>query len=265
MKSKLTLLGCGHLIAPLVETLTKTHQVTAITASASKKVFLEQLGSKHFAVPLPAQRQQLPDLTADSDFLIISLPPGLRRDPNQVSILEDLSCFLSEHIHARVIFISSLSVYGPQGACNESDQPRPQSAAGKLLVNVESELRAKYGERLTIIRPAGLVDHDRHPAKYLSGKVLSDPQARIHLIQEDDVRAVILRVLANTQTAPSLMNLVHPTRLTKAKYYSDYCHQHQLAPPIILASSENSVFERDITSIVLPQFWPEFEYRDLPR
>lgn len=263
MKSKLTLLGCGHLVAPLVESLSKTHSVIAITSSDRKKAALEELGAKHFAVALPAERHLLPQIIAGSDYLLISLPPGLRRDPNQVSILEGLTPFLPQQISTRVIFISSLSVYGAQGVCHEEHLPRPQSAGGKLLVQVESEMRAKYGELLTILRPAGLIDHDRHPAKYLSGKELSDSHERIHLIQESDVRAVILRVLENAQSAPLLMNLVHPSRQTKAQYYSEYCQQHQLAPPIVSPSLEHLKFSRDISSVVLSKFWPEFNYRDL--
>ena len=263
MKSKLTLLGCGHLVTPLAQSLSKTHSVKAITSSVDKKVALEQLGVQHFAVALPSERHLLPQIIEGSDYLLISLPPGLRRDPNQISILENLSHFLPQKISTRVIFISSLSVYGAQGVCHEEHLPQPQSAAGKLLVQVESELRVKYGELLTIIRPGGLIDHDRHPAKYLSGKELSDPHERIHLIQENDVRAVIARVLDKAQSAPLLINLVHPSRLTKAQYYSDYCLKHQLTPPLVSTSIEKLEFGRDISSIVMPNFWPEFSYQDL--
>lgn len=229
MKSKLTLLGCGHLVTPLLETLNLTHQVSVITSKNSPRTPMDSC-----------------------DWLIISTPPRA---------YESVIPHLPSEVAQGVIFISSISVFGDQGHCSDDTLPRPDKVQGELILKIEIELRRKYQEKLVIIRPGGLIDHDRHPAYHLSGKTLKNPCDRIHLIHENDVRKLILEVIERKNVAPPFINVVNPNTSSKGEYYQTICHKLSLPLPLIEESSPSS--QRNILSDALLKFMPNFKFTDL--
>ena len=255
MKSKLMILGTGHLMGPLLKTLCQNYQVLATTRSTQKKDFINQCGAQHLTLDLPSQGpgQSLSD---NLDFLIISTPP-----------LRHIEQSLPTHVGKRVIFISSTSVYGSQGVCDEDSQTHPESENGKILKETESKLRDMYPHRLTIIRPGGLIDHDRHPGKFLSARPIKDPWERIHLIHEDDVRSLILEVLNHHSIAPDIINCINPSRELKWDFYNHYTKKMGL-PPVILKEDLSSRpvhdhFKRDISSKYFEEFMGSFTFSKL--
>lgn len=245
MKSKILILGAGHLTTPLIRELANSHQLMATRSTANKLAELETLG----AIPIHYSIGEGPHaLPQKLDILIISTPPrkGLDEVFNYISAKQ-------------VLFISSTAVYGEQGPCNETSEPRSNSVSGELLAHYESLLRQRYKHGLTIIRPGGLVDCDRHPGKFLSGKIIKDPWERVHLIHEKDVRWVIKKLIEKGPGAcPQILNLIHPERAYKFDFYRDYCcHQGLALPEKNPELKDRPIapnFKRDITSIESDQF-----------
>lgn len=229
MKSKLILLGCGHLVTPLLDTLKLTHQVSIITSKNSPRTPIDSC-----------------------DWLIISTPPRA---------YEGVLPYLPNEVARGVILISSISVYGEQGDCGDDTLPRPDKAQGELILKTENELRQKYQGKLVIVRPGGLIDRDRHPAYHLAGKALKNSNDRIHLIHENDVRKLILEILARKSAAPKIVNIVNPNITSKGEYYQKTCHRLSLPLPLIEENSPRS--KRNISSNALLKFIPNFKFTDL--
>lgn len=245
MKSKILILGAGHLTTPLIPDLAQAYHLLATRSTTSKLAELQDLGASPIRYTLGDGPEALPSAT---DILLISTPP-------REGLLE-----VVDHISARqTIFISSTSVYGEQGPCDENSELCPTTPNGQLLAHYESELRKKYQQGLTIIRPGGLIDRDRHPGKFLSAKMIKDPWERVHLIHENDVRWVIKKLIEKgPKESPPILNLVHPERAYKFDFYSDYCRRQGIALPEKNPQQkerpESASFKRDITSIESDRF-----------
>ncbi len=250
MKSKILILGAGHLTTPLIKEFSKNYRVIATRATESKLAELELLGAKGVHYVMGASPEVLPKSV---DTLIISSPPR-----------EGLEIIFEQVQPARIIFISSTSVYGEQGICNEETSPKPISDNGKLLAGYEQKLRKRFPSGLSIIRPGGLIDHNRHPGKFLSAKVIKDPWERVHLIHENDVRWTIKKLIqTEARNFPPLLNLVHPERAYKFDFYNEFCISKNLPPPEVNPSAgprpSEPHFSRDISSVEILGF-----LKDLP-
>lgn len=240
MKSKILILGAGHLTTPLIFELSKNYNVLATRSTESKLATLSRLGAKPLHYQLGQGAELLPKQV---DTLIISTPP---REGLEV---------VFDHVNAnRVIFISSTSVYGEQGICDEKSPLRPNSPNGVLLAHYESKLKLRYPNGLTLIRPGGLIDKDRHPGKFLSGKILKDPWERIHLIHEDAIRWTIKKLISTEpEKVPLKLNLIYPDASYKYDFYSSYCESQGIPLPLLNPETserpEVANFKRDISSL----------------
>lgn len=160
----------------------------------------------------------------------------------------------------KIIFISSTSVYGENtGKIDEKTIPLPKTEAAKWLFEIETKLRIKFGERLTVIRPGGLIGGERHPVKSLSGKVeIENANQRIHLIHRDDLVQIII-LLASLEGYP-LINAVAPFHPTKREYYEFWAEKLNLPKP----SFKDGVSDgREIASLFVPSFLDAWKFAKL--
>ncbi|CAN5414908.1 epimerase [soil metagenome] len=192
-----------------------------------------------------------PDKKADLLFLntppIVSLPPTdyVNKIPAETK---------------KVIFISSTSVYGENtGKIDERTPPRPKTDAAKWLVEIESKLRAKFGDRLTVIRPGGLIGGDRHPIKSLSRKVeIADGNQRIHLIHRDDL--IQITILLSVLEGFPLINAVAPFHPTRRDYYGHWAEKLNLPKPTFKGGIAE---DREIESLFVPSFLKTWKFEKL--
>jgi nucleoside-diphosphate-sugar epimerase len=79
---------------------------------------------------------------------------------------------------------------------------------------------------------SGLVGPDRHPGKFLAGKTrqLSDGDARVNLIHQQDASGLILALL-NNENVTGVFNGVSETQATKKEYYQSAAKSLSLLPP----------------------------------
>ncbi len=129
---------------------------------------------------------------ADADVILVSVPPGRTGDP----VLAAFSLDVAASTATRVIYLSTIGVYGNHdGAWIDEDTPlAPQAERAQARIAAEQHWRNLVGDRLSILRLAGIYGPGRSPLTKLrngtarrivkSGQVFN----RIHV--DDAARAI---------------------------------------------------------------------------
>jgi len=192
---------------------------------------------------LPHEDEELKNSIVNYPWRVFSLPPSTNE---YIRILES---FLNLSQNSHIILISSTSVFGEnQGFISNDTQPIPSDERGNFCLQAEVlALNAKV-KSLTIIRPAGLLDEERHPGKSLSGKQnLARGNSPINLIHTEDVARFILHLfqLDQRKDPPKnrLINLASSRHDSRKDFYEKYCLDHQLIPPCF-NSEERELLEK---------------------
>lgn len=173
------------------------------------------------------------------DVLFLNTPPLKALAPDVYA--EKIATSAAE----RIIFISSTSVYGEaQAHVTETDTPQPDSPNGQWLVATERALCERLKERLTIIRPGGLIGSERHPIRSMAGKT-GIPDGVVNLIHRTDLIGIILKA-----PPAAVINAVAPFHPLKSEYYSSWAHKLQLPAPQFLPHPS----QRIVTSRHLDDF-----------
>ena len=233
---QIAVVGCGWLGLPLSKSLQKSgHKIVATCRSNQKASELTQLG---FAAETFELGDKLihPRLAAifSSTVLVLNIPVG-RKAPNTADFVEHMQALLKHAAASQIqniIFISTTSVYGDDcDIVTEISPTHPQTQSGQINLAVEALVKEHFDKRCTIIRPAGLVGFDRHPAHYLAGKSgLLNPDNVVNLVHQDDVICAIQTVIEKEIWGKTLhlSALEHPTR---EKYYTWAAAKLDLNPP----------------------------------
>jgi len=224
MKQRVGVLGCGWLGIPLAQHLqTKGYEVRGTRQSQPGLRRLEEAGIA--AYPLVVSEE---DITGDLTFfdqldvLIVSLPPGLRKNPT--FRLDQAIAQLAIHLHTtaidHLIFLSSISVYGAeQGMITEATPCDPTTPSGQMLVQCEALFRALKIPHITVLRLGGLIGNDRHPVYGLANKeVIPDPMGAINLVHQLEVVAYIEALIKKPKKS-GVYNVVNPYHPKRQEYY----------------------------------------------
>ncbi|MFC4723023.1 NAD-dependent epimerase/dehydratase family protein [Geojedonia litorea] len=231
MNTQITIIGCGWLGLPLAQHLIKlNYKVKGSTTSLAKIATLKNNGINAYCITINSDKITGPieNCLENSEALIINIPPGLRRNPNQnyVAKIKTLITHIEKSGLKKVLFVSSTSVYAdefPIQEITESTLPNPTTESGKQLLISEKLLQSNPNFKTTVLRFAGLIGPKRHPAKQLSGKSnLKNPEAPVNLIHLTDCISIIEKIITvndfgetyNASTTP------HPN---KKMYYSTVC------------------------------------------
>lgn len=234
----ISILGCGWLGLPLAKSLLKKgHSVKGSTTSSEKLKLLSLEGIEAFRITVSPGgiTGDINGFLAETDLLIVDIPPGLRRDPekNFVGGIELLAKAIDAAAIKKLIFVSSTSVYEDTieiPEYTEADEPNGISPAAIQLKKAE-DLLMNRGLNTCILRFGGLIGADRHPVKYLAGKKgLSDASAPVNLIHQKDCIGVILRLIEARNTA-GVFNAVYPEHPSKKEYYSSKARKAGLPLP----------------------------------
>ena len=151
---------------------------------------------------------------------------------------------------ARVIFISSTSVYGATGRHDEDSAVDPQTDSARWLCAVETALRERFGDRLSVVRPGGLIGGTRHPVFFLSKSDREIDDGAINFVHRADVIGILRALVKDPRP---LVNAVAPHHPLKSKYYAEWCARENLTP--VKVRPGQSV-DRVIASRVAPSLYP---------
>ncbi|MEL7249368.1 MAG: SDR family oxidoreductase [Bacteroidota bacterium] len=241
-KSKsVALLGAGWLGEPLGDVLlADDYQVKAATTSKEKALRLDSKGFDSYEMivqPDHIQGNALSFWTVDT--LILTLPPGGRRDP---AVATTYPAKVAQVIQAaraggvsKVLFTSSTGVYGNQQNLVDEESPlQPSTASGKALVQVEQQLHNAFGEQLTVLRLAGLVGGSRQPGRWFASKTqVPGGEQYVNLVHRVDVVNLCKAILQHNYWGTTL-NVCADLHPTKADYYPEAARQLDLVPPSFL-------------------------------
>jgi len=254
--TKISILGCGWLGFPLAKTLiTKGNSINGSTTSENKLSILKDAGINPFLITLESEgiSENIADFLAESEILIIDIPPKLRAvDPNVekkafVEKIKNLIPFIEKSSIKKALFVSSTSVYGDDNSViTEETIPNPETESGKQLVLAENLLRENQNFETTILRFGGLIGEDRHPVKHLAGKEnLENPDAPINLIHLNDCIGIIEEII-NQSKWNEVFNAVAPFHPTREEFYIQKAIEMNLPEPKF--SSEKSNIKKVISS-----------------
>ncbi len=226
MNKTIALLGAGWLGEPLAHRLRQLgYTVKVATTNEEKASRLREFGWDTYVLELhPDYISGETEGFFAADQLILTVPPGGRRDP---AVVNTYPAKIGQALQAakaggirQVLFTSSTGIYGEQeGAVTEDNPLQPSTASGKALVEVESLLQKSYAYQATILRLAGLVGGNRQPGRWFAGKedVVGGSQF-VNLVHREDVLAVIERVLVNAHWGHTL-NVCADEHPTKVDFY----------------------------------------------
>ena len=220
------------------ELLAKKHHVKGSTTSPEKLEILTSAGIDPFLLSVSSQgiSGDITGFLANSELLIINIPPGLRRDPDRdfARAIQHLIERIEPSGIKRVIFISSTSVYEDTSrvpAYTETDVANGTSKVAKQLITCEKVVQGNSNLFSCIVRFGGLIGADRHPVKFLSGrKELSNAMSPVNLIHQKDCTGIIIK-LVSTGNAVGIFNAVYPEHPPKRDYYIKKAQEAGLTLP----------------------------------
>ena len=230
---KISIIGLGWFGNQLAEKLKEKHTVCG---TKSSREGIEDRNSD--AVPAYYldlnQRLDYAKLAPifDVDCVVVNIPPSAAKTVGYTDMMKKLLDGIARYRTNHLIFISSTGVFGDhQHIVDEDTIPEPTRGNGEVLFRTEKYLAAHFAERLTIIRPGGLVGGDRHPVKYLAGrKNVSEKDTPVNLVHRDDLIALTQFIIEN-ETERSCFHAVASKHPSKKEYYTAIAGQMGLVAP----------------------------------
>ncbi len=235
--TQISILGCGWLGLPLAKSLLQNgFSIKGSTTSLEKISLLESEGITPYLVRLEEQKisASVADFLADSQILIINIPPKLRggSTENFVAKITTLLPFIENSTVEKVLFVSSTSVYGEDNEfVSEASVLNPDTEGGRQLAIVENVLQKNSRFQTTILRFGGLISDERNPVRFLSGREnIENPDAPINLIHQDDCIGIIEKIIGRNSWDETY-NAVAPFHPTRQEYYTQKATELNLALP----------------------------------
>lgn len=232
----ITVIGGGWLGQPLAKKLIEGgHNVVATRRSSEGVEALEAQGIEGHCYQLGddlASTEVVPLLS--SDVLIINIPPG-RKDFEPFVFINNMQSLISEAKMcgtSQVIFVSTTAVYGNQTrTVYEYSDTDPKTASAKAHVEIEKHLRKTFADQACVLRLAGLVSQDRHPARSLSGRQdIDNGQQVVNLVHRTDVISAICKIV-DAQIYGHTFHLCAQEHPSRAQYYCDAAGKMNLQLP----------------------------------
>ncbi|MBP2198317.1 SDR family oxidoreductase [Pantoea cypripedii] len=245
---KVAIVGLGWLGMPLAMALTaRGWQVTGSKTSPDGVDAARRCGIEACQLVLtPELECEADDLDTlmSVDALVVTLPASrtVQGGEDYMQAVQNVVDTALAYKVPRIIFTSSTSVYGPgPGVMKERSPLRPETVAGKTLVALENWLHDLPGTSVDIVRLAGLVGPNRHPGRFLAGKIdLSDGSHVVNLVHLDDVVEAIV-LLLQTPKGGRVYNLCAPKHPTRSEFYPTVARQLGLTPPTFVAEIQGNV------------------------
>lgn len=234
MTLNLVITGYGWLAGYVGEALNDDFNIVGTSRSRDKCHALQAQGIEALEYALgdntkPLERY-LPNAT-----LLLNVPPG-RRSTNLDAFTKHMLSLIDSAIRAgvgHIVFISTTSVYGDNTDETLTAQAptNPQTASAKAHVAMEQYLLSLRAQiNVSIVRLAGLVGPDRHPARSLSGRQLEAGNKRINLVHVFDIVKALGEIIRCTPLNDTihLCSLSHPKR---GLYYVEAAKAMGIEPP----------------------------------
>ena len=229
MSKTISIIGCGWLGFPLAQVLLKGgYRVKGTTTREAKLPKLAEAGIEGHLFSIADYSTKTLQELGSSDVIFLNIPPG-RSNPERARSypihLQKLIQFWQTNQDMQLLFASSTSMYGARDEIvTETSKPNPSTLSANGIYEVEKNIQQTFANRATILRFAGLIGENRHPARFLAGKTnLSKPKAAVNLVHLTDCIQVITKIIEKNKWGETynVCSDEHPSR----KIY--YQHQAQ--------------------------------------
>lgn len=223
--TKIAIVGFGWLGTPLGQQLEEQgYKVVGTTRNVEK---IAQLASINLEAFYWNSREDNPiladEIVTDTAYCILNFPPG------KVNYIQEYGEHLlfavkqfSEKTH--FIFVSTTGVY-PEYIVDAKEDAFTweENASTNHLAYAEQVLHNYLQDRLTIIRMAGLIGPNRHPAKFFAGRSgIPNGNQPVNLIEQKESIQIILHVLTKNYWG-KIVNACTSNHPTRKAYYTDSC------------------------------------------
>lgn len=258
MSNQISIIGCGWLGFPLATyAIENGYSIKGSTTSTEKMTVLKSSGIDPYVINLSDTHIEgdIERCLLGSSTLIVNIPPGLRKHPEKdfVNQMRLLMSYIEPSTIKYVLFISSTSVYADLTSIptiTEDSIPNPDSNSGKQLLAVEALFQKNQNFDATILRFAGLLGPDRHPATFLSGKKdLKNPDAPVNLIHQYDCIQIIFKIIKGNHWNQTFnaSTIPHPSR---SDYYKLVCRNMNLPVPEFKTTSTSKGKQIDSKKLI---------------
>ena len=191
--------------------------------------------------------------------LVIAYPIGSRKmQPGEhLKQAQWIAQHFPENQLKQVILTSSTSVYPDGiGEVDENCMVRPNDH-GLIQLEYEEALREIYGSKMTVLRLAGLLGKNRHPGRFLAGKVdVPNPQSPVNMAHQGDVVRFIVELISR-KISSDVVNLCHDNHPMRQVYFRSASLALGLEPPTF---SQQQISNPKVVNNALSKSLFGFEY-----
>lgn len=226
------IVGCGWLGKALAKALIKKNIFVLATTSQPDNVTQlsrQFINAKQLTLPADTVTLVQHEVFAQKN-LVIAITPQYRQGRKDYAekIKQLVLAAQQKGIVQRIILLSSTAVYdGLTGVVDENSSLCLSTEKVNILHAAEQNVLTLFqqqNQQGAVIRLAGLVGPDRHPAKFLlANKTLSNSMAPVNLIHQQDAVGLIESLLqmsaAQITDGQMIVNGVSNTHVNKQTFY----------------------------------------------
>lgn len=233
---KISILGAGWLGSPLALQLKNNgHKVKVSTTTPEKISFFEENGIESFIINVGsgADISNTDKLLADTDLLIVTIPPGRTQnvEENYVDKIKFVIPFIEKHHIKEVLYTSSTTVYlSLKGNVDEETPIIPVAEMDKQIVEIENMLLNNPSFNASVLRLGGLIGEDRHPVHFIvKREVIEDANNPVNMVHRKDIIRFVEK-MTEQEIPNEIFNIVAPIQHNRRDFYTQEANKLGLYP-----------------------------------
>ena len=264
-------LGCGWLGLSLARSLVQAgHRVVGTTTTPEHLDQMRAFGIEPHLLRLgadfgPEADALLHRLLADTDVLVLNVPPRAAAAGAYPALLRPIHRAVAAAGTSRVLFVSSTSVYPNEArTMRETDAISTRDAASDVL-RAEGHFVPRYGQwKSTVVRLGGLFGPERAPGRFLAGRQgLDQGNAPVNLVHLTDVVGVLAGIIQQELWGHTF-NVCANQHPRRRDFYPAAARFLNLEPPTFKDEDEAVVSGKTINSASIRDLLPyHFQHDDL--
>ena len=264
-------LGCGWLGLALARSLVEAgHRVVGTSTTPENLDGMRAAGIEAHLFRLgtdfgPAADALLHRLLADTDVLVLNVPPRAAAAGAYPTLLRPVHRAVAAAGTSRVLFVSSTSVYPNEPrVMRETDSVSTRDAASDVL-RAEGHFVPRYGQwKSTVVRLGGLFGPDRTPGRFLAGRQgLDQGNAPVNLVHLTDVVGVLSGIIQQGLWGHTF-NVCAAQHPRRRDFYPAAAQYLKLESPVFGDEDETIVSGKTIDSSLIRSLLPyQFQHDDV--
>ena len=264
-------LGCGWLGLALARSLVQAgHRVVGTSTTPENIDHMRADGIEPHLLRLgaefsPAADALLHRLLADTDVLVLNVPPRAAAAGAYPMLLRPVHRAVAAAGTKCVLFVSSTSVYPNEPRLmRETDALSTRDAASDIL-RAEGHFVPRYGQwKSTVVRLGGLFGPDRAPGRFLAGRQgRGQGNAPVNLVHLTDVVGVLTGIIQQNLWGHTF-NVCADQHPRRRDFYPAAARFLKLESPVFEPEDEAVVSGKTIDSSAIRSLLPyQFQYDDV--